>query len=330
MKELIKKLVEAYGPSGQEDEVRGLITEMIRDRVDEMRTDNLGNLVALKRGSGGGKRVMLAAHMDEIGLIITHVDKQGFLRFARVGGVSPTTMIGGRVRFANGTMGVIGHEKGLWVSDTLNWDELFIDVGATSPDDTPVRIGDMAAFDRPFVDLGDRLVAKAMDDRVSCAVAIQCLMDIESSPNDLYFVFTTQEELGTRGSMVSAFAIGPDVGLAVDVTPTGDTPESRPMPVALGKGPAIKVMDSGMLAHPGVKRWMMDTAERLGIEYQLEVLEIGGTDARAIQTSGAGVPTGCLSIPTRYVHTPSEMVDYGDVLGSVKLLVALLSNEIAL
>jgi endoglucanase len=178
--------------------------------------------------------------------------------------------------------------------------------------------------------MGGRLVAKTMDDRVGCAVALQTLLEMDASPHDVYFVFTSQEEVGTRGATVSAFGIEPDIAVAIDVTPTADTPEGRPMPVVLGKGPAVKVMDSGMLSHPGVKNWMIRSAEGAGIPYQLEVLELGSTDARAMQLSRAGVPAGCLSVPCRYVHTPSEMVDYDDVLNSVRLLRAMLGSDIDL
>lgn len=345
MKELIKKLVEAHGPSGDEEQVRALIEEVIRGKVDQVRTDALGNLIALRRGTGGGKRVMVAAHMDEIGVVVTHVDKKGFLRVAPVGGVRPLTMVGDRVRFANGTIGVLGREKWLRVSTLPTWDQLFLDVGATSPDDVPVGVGDVASFVRPFTDLaaepaaelhlrhkgtGKRLVSKAMDDRIGCAVAIHALMQMDASPNDVYFCFSAQEEVGTRGAVVAAFGVEPEVGLAIDVTDTGDTPEAHPMAVKLGGGPAIKVMDSEMITPPSIKRWMIEAAESLGIDYQLEVLERGGTDARAIQRSRAGVPTGCLSIPCRYVHTPSEMVDYGDVQAAVRLLTELMSKEIDL
>jgi len=330
LKELIKNLVEAYGPSGREEMVRAVIEGLVREHADELRTDALGNLIALKKGSGGGKRVMVAAHMDEIGVMATYVDKKGFVRFATVGGVFSQTTMGARVRFENGAIGVISWEKWLRSSDRPPMDELFIDVGATSPDNTPVGVGDAAVFDRPFADLGQRLVSKAMDDRIGCAVAIQALMELASSPNDIYFVFTTQEEVGTRGAETSAFGVYPDVGLAVDVTDTGDTPEARPMAVELGKGPAIKIMDRGALTHSGVKTWMTQTAEAHGIPYQLEVLEFGGTDARAIQRSRAGVPAGCLSVPCRYIHSPSEMVDYQDVQNAVRLLGALLSNPISL
>lgn len=330
MKEIIRTLTEAYGPSGDEGQVRALIENMVREVVTEMRTDPLGNLIALKKGAGGGKRVMIAGHMDEIGLIVTHIDKKGFLRVGRVGGVFAPTLMGGRVRFANGTVGVIGSEKWLRSNDAPKWEEVFIDVGATSPDDAPVRVGDVACFSRPYEEMGDRLIAKAMDDRAGCAVLVHALRDLGESPHDVYAVFTTQEEVGTRGALVSAFGIEPEVALAIDVTDTGDVPEAPPMAVDLGAGPAVKVMDRGFLSHPGVKQWMIDGAERLGIPYQREVLQLGSTDARAIQMSRAGVPTGALSLPARYIHSPSEMVDLRDLQGASNLLVGLLKEPIAL
>lgn len=333
MKELIRQLVEAYGPSGHEEQIRGLIEGLVAPHADEVRTDAMGNLIARKRGSGNGAPVMIAAHMDEIGLVVTYVDEKGFLRFAPTGGVSPVTLVGGRVRFANGVTGVIGWEK--WFRPDAGTSrpeisELYIDVGASSREDAPVGVGDAAGFVRPFEELGDRLVAKALDDRVSCAVAIQALAEIQETPNDLYFCFTVQEEVGTRGAVTAAYGIEPALGLAVDVTLVGDTPKARPMAVSLGQGPAIKIMDTGMLAHPSVVRWMIATAEEEGIPYQREVLQGGSTDARAIQLSRSGVPSGCLSIPCRYVHTPSEMVDYGDVQQAVRLLAALLRRELPL
>ncbi len=330
MRDLIKQLVEAYGPSGQEGTVRAIIEGVLRSQVDELKIDNMGNLIAFKKGSGEGKAIMVAAHMDEIGLVVTHIDEKGYLRLGRVGGVARQTLVGSRVRFADGTIGIIGWEKWLQDDGLPKWDELFIDVGASSVDSVPVEIGDTAIFDRPYAENGDRLIAKSMDNRISCAVAMQTLLEIEKPVNDLYIVFTVQEEVGTRGAMVAAFGIEPEIALAVDVTPTGDTPESKPMPVALGKGPAVKIMDTGLLAHTGVVNWMIETAKELEIPYQREVLEAGSTDARAMQRSRAGIPAGCLSIPCRYVHTPSEMVDYGDIRHSVKLLGALLEQPVTL
>jgi putative aminopeptidase FrvX len=330
MKELIKSLVEAYGPSGREDQVRELVAEQVGDLADDMRVDALGNLIATVRGQGGGRRIMLAAHMDEIGVVVSYVDEKGFLRFGRVGGVRPQTLMGGRVRFADGLRGVIGaDEKGVQ-GDLPRFDQFFIDVGATSKDDVPVSVGDIACFDRPFVDLGQRLVAKAMDDRVGCAILVQTLHELGETPHEVCFVFTSQEEVGVRGAQTSAFSLEADLGIAVDITRTGDTPEAHAMAVGLGGGPAIKVKDRGMLTHPGVRQWMIDTARKAGLPYQLEVLEAGSTDGMAMQTSRAGMPVGVLSIATRYAHSPSEMIDYQDVLNSVRLLVELLRSPVEL
>ena len=330
MKEVIQALVEAYGPSGSEGPVREVIAERIKDRVDGIRVDVLGNLIATVRGKGGGRRIMLAAHMDEIGVVISHVDEKGFLRFQPLGGVDRQTLVGGRVRFANGLVGVIGAEQKGVQGDLPRMDQLFIDIGARDKASSPISVGDMACFDRPFVDLGDRLVAKAMDDRIGCAVLVQTILDLGETPHELHFVFTVQEEVGLRGAQTSAYGVEAELGVVVDITPTGDTPEARTMAVALGNGPAIKVKDRGMLSHPGVRQWLVDTARRAGLPYQLEVLEAGTTDGMAMQTARAGMPVGVVSIPTRYAHTPSEMVDYQDVLNSVRLLVELLRRPVEL
>lgn len=328
MKELIKSLVEAYGPSGSEDQVRELIAAQVDRLADSVRVDALGNLIATVRGRGGGRRVMVAAHTDEIGVVVSHVDEKGFLRFGPLGGVRPQTLIGGRVRFASGLRGVIGAEQKRVEGDLPKLDQLFIDVGASRKDDVAVGVGDVACFDRPFVDLGGRLVAKAFDDRIGCAVLVQALKELGETPHEVHFVFTTQEEVGLRGAQTSAYGLEADLGVAVDVTVTGDTPEARIVPVGLGGGPAIKVKDRGMLTHPGVRQWMVETARQAGLPHQLEVLEAGTTDGMAMQTTRAGMPVGVLSIPTRYVHTPSEMVDYQDVLNSVRLLVELLRGPV--
>ena len=334
MKELIQKLVETVGPSGHEQAVRDVIRGEIEKSVDEIRVDALGNLIAIKHATGPAEgrplRLMFSAHMDEIGVIATHIDEKGFVRFTSVGGVAPHTCIGGRVQFLNGARGLIYMDMPEDRNRVPTLQNLYIDLGATSREDCPVRVGDQAIFDRPFLDLGGRLVSKAMDDRISCAVMIQAIKEIKTTPHEVYFVFSTQEEVGTRGAQTAAYGVDPDLGLSVDVTGTGDAPRSGHMEVGLGKGSAIKVRDGGMLSDPRVVRWMVDTAEKAGLPYQLEVLEGGTTDARAIQLARAGVPVGCLSIPTRYIHSPSEMVDYNDVLNSVKLLATLASQPVTL
>jgi endoglucanase len=335
MKPLIQKLTETFSPSGYENAIREIIRAEIEPLADEMRVDALGNLIVRIPPTGGkgtagknGKKIMLAAHMDEIGLIATHIDENGFIRFTTLGGVRPHTLLGGRVRFADGTPGVIGGERITDTTKAYTFEQLFVDVGAASRKDCPVKVGDVAAFERPFLDLGKRLVAKSMDDRIGCVVLIETLRGLKITPHELYFVFSTQEEVGIRGVTGAAFGLDPDLGLAVDVTGTGDTPKGSKMEVALGKGPAVKVKDGGMLADPRVVEWMIRGAEKAKLPYQREVLEGGTTDARAMQLTRSGVPAGCLSIPCRYVHSPSEMVDFGDVQNAVKLITALLNAPV--
>jgi len=330
MKDLIRRLTETYGPSGHEERIREVIKGEIEGLADEVRTDALGNLIATRHGPKGAQKVMLSAHMDEIGIIVSYIDDKGFCRFQPVGGVSALNLCGGRVLFENGTVGVIGLEKLEDPSKVPPLEKFYIDVGAKSKEDCPVQVGDVACFLRSFEDRGGRLIAKALDDRIGCAVQIGVMRELKATSHEVSFVFSVQEELGLRGAQTSAYGLDPELGIAVDVTRTGDTPEAPTMAVELGRGPAIKVKDSGMIVHPAVKDLLVRTAEANGIPYQLEVLERGTTDARVIQTSRAGVPTGCLSIPCRYVHSPSEMVDYEDVLNAVKLLTALLSGPIEL
>ena len=332
MKQLLKTLTETFGPSGYEDEVRKLILKEIKPLADEVRVDALGNLIVRKKpaaNSKNPKRIMLAAHMDEIGVIASHIDRKGFVRFTNVGGTFGKYTLGARVRFMNGVTGVVGYDRMENVDTALPINKMYIDVGATKKEDCPVKVGDFAAFDRSYMEIGDRLVAKSMDDRSGVVVLIETLRGIKSTPNDLYFVFTTQEEVGLRGAGVAAYGVDPEIGIAVDVTATGDTPASLKMAMELGKGPCVKFRDPGMLADPRVVDWMITTAEKSKIPYQREVLLMGTTDGKEIQISRAGVMTGALSIPCRYVHSASEMVDYNDLKNSVKLLTAMLSKAVS-
>lgn len=326
MKDLIKRVTEAFGPSGAEDSIREVLRKEVEPYVDEIRVDALGNLIAHKKGAG--KKVILDGHMDEIGLMVTHVDDNGFLRFGNIGGVRPPNALAQRVYFENGTFGVIGSDR---IEDPkdLKLEKFFIDIGAADKKaaQAKVNVGDSCAFYQPFVDMGDRVIAKAMDDRVACAVIIEALKGLKSD-HDVYAVFATQEEVGLRGARAAAYGISPDVGIALDVTPTGDTPKSAISDVGLGKGAAIKVKDSSLICHPGLRKYMVKIAQEKGIKYQLEVLEAGGTDSGAIQMTKAGVPAGVISIPCRYVHSPCEMVDMGDVQACVALLKALCESPL--
>jgi len=331
MKTLIKTLVEAVGPSGYEGAVRDFIKKEVENFADDIQVDALGSLIVRKgKKSEKGLRIMLSAHMDEIGLIVTHVDDNGFVRFTSIGGVYAHMLAGGRVRFLDGTLGVIGQERNENGGAATAIEKMYVDVGANSKEDCPVKVGDMMIFDRPMMDLGKRLVAKSMDDRISVAILVEVLRTLKETPHEIYFVFSSQEEVGMRGATTAAYAIDPDLGIALDVTPTGDTPKGLRMEVKLGNGPAIKVRDSGMLSDPRIVRWMVDTAEVEKLPYQLEILDGGTTDAKSIQLTRAGVPAGCISIPCRYVHSPSEMVDYDDVQNAVRLLSALISMPVKL
>jgi putative aminopeptidase FrvX len=328
---LINRLVQIPGPSGYETYIRQAIQKEIEGLPVQMRTDNLGNLIVNQDfNNKKGKRIMLVAHMDEIGIMATHIDQEGFVRFTTLGGVRPVNCVGGRVKFLNGVQGVVGSYQMTNPGDAPSIDQLFIDVGVSSREKCPLQIGDVAVFERPFLELGERLVSKAMDDRIGVTILIETLRDLKKSDHQIFFVFSTQEEVGVRGATAAAFGVEPDLGLAVDVTGTGDTPKGLKMNVRLGQGPAIKIRDSGMLADPRIIDWMEKAAQNISIPHQREILDRGGTDARAIQISRSGVPAGCLSIPCRYVHSPSEMVDINDVHDAVKLLIELLSNPITL
>lgn len=330
MLELTKKLVETFGPSGFEDNIRELIQAEVAPISDETSVDAMGNLIARKKGDGSGLKVMIAAHMDEIGLMVTHITEKGFLRFTSIGGIRPQTLMGARVQFADGTLGAIYSERMDSWSSLHPLNKHYIDVGATDRDSCSISIGAAASFVRPFASQAGNWIAKSMDDRIGCVIAIESMRRLKESPHDLYFVFSVQEEVGTRGAQAAANGLQPDVGIAIDVTISGDTPEAATMAVELGAGPAIKVKDSGMISHAGLVRKMKSVATQAGIPYQLEVLDGGSTDARSMQIAGVGCAAGCISIPSRYVHTQSEIVNSDDVENSVCLLVALLSEPIDL
>ncbi len=328
MIELIRKLVEAWGPSGYEHHVREIIQAEVADLADEITVDPLGNLIC--RVGQGGKKVMIAAHMDEIGVMATFIEKSGYLRFAPIGGLLHTTLLGSRVRFEDGTIGVIGVHD-VWGESRTKVPELdafYIDV-SDGNGGSPVQPGSPATFWRNLEVRGSRLIAKSMDDRISCVVAIETMRRLnKQTPNEIYFVFTVQEEVGLRGARPAAYGINPDVAIALDVTSTGDEIRNAKMAVKLGGGAAIKLHDLGLVVPPAVREGMIARAQADGIPHQLELLALGSTDAAGIQTARAGVPSGCISIPCRFVHTVSETVDINDVQASIDLLAGLLSNPV--
>lgn len=320
MIKLLENLTQITAPSGNENLIHDFIISEIKDYVDDIETDALGNLIAHKNGDG--KKVMFAAHTDEIGVIITYIEKNGMLRFTPLGGVNAKYALHQRVKFTGGACGVVSFEnKDDSTLKNLKTSDLFIDIGAKSSEEaeTMVRLGEAGGFMGEFLTCGDNLVSKALDDRAGCAALITAVKSFKEHKNDLYFVFTASEELGLRGAKVAANRIEPDYAVALDVTRTGDVPGKLKMAVSLGGGAAIKIKDSSFIAHPYIKNMMIDVCEKNNIKYQLEVLEVGGTDSGAIQLSGSGVPSGCISIPTRYIHSPSEMINKEDLKCVVEL-----------
>ena len=327
MKDLVLDITGIFGPSGDEELIRNFISELVSEYADEIKTDALGNLIVHKKGPG--KKIMLAAHMDQIGLMATAVEESGYVRFAPIGGVSPSTLVNQKVVFKNGVIGVVSMEgKDCTASGPVS--KFFIDIGTGSREETEELIspGDNCIFYAPAVELANDMISSPyLDNRVSCAVLIEVLRSLKALQYDAYFVFTTQEEVGLRGAKAAAFGIMPDLGIAIDVTGTGDIINpAHIMSVKLGAGPTVKIKDASVICSPMVRRLLEQTAEKHQIPYQPEILEYGGTDTASIQLTGAGIPAGCISIPTRYIHSMSETCSMSDVENAARLLTALLEE----
>lgn len=315
--ELLKKLTQCGAPSGCEEKITEIIRKEIENYVDEVYTDALGNLIAHKKGNG--RKIMLCAHCDEIGVVATFIDEKGFVRFSNIGGLDTGFLVHRRVRFENGTVGIIGCEDGFDKDKKLS--KLYIDIGAADYDAAVkrVNIGDSAVFEGGFEVCGTNVVSKALDNRAGCYIAIKAAQRI-SSDNDIYYVFTTQEEVGLRGAKTAAFGIEPEFALALDVTDTGDTPKCPEMAVKLGGGAAVKMMDRSVICDSFVRETLIRLAEENGIAYQREIMTDGGTDAGAVHLSRGGVKTGGVSVPTRYIHSPSEMASVDDINACIELV----------
>ncbi|MBR0366274.1 MAG: M42 family metallopeptidase [Clostridia bacterium] len=318
---LLKKLVMADAPSGRENAIRDIIIGEAEKLGYEVKTDALGSVIAHK--TGGGKKLMLDAHMDEIGVIAAYTEDSGFIRFGAVGGLEVKELHKRRVRFPNGVTGVIAAEDEKF-EKKAELSGLYIDIGARDKAAAAelVSPGDTAVFDGGFVLGKDTVISKALDDRAGCYMLLKVMKKVKNSPNDLYFVFSVQEEVGLRGAKTAAFEVMPDYAIAVDVTDTGDTPSCKPMDVKLGGGAAIKVMDRSVMCDTHVTATLRSLAEQGGIPYQNEIMTEGGTDAGAIAVTGGGVRAGGVSLPTRYVHSPSEMASVEDIDSCISLLTA--------
>ncbi len=319
MLELLKKIVPVHAPSGREASVADVMEEIAKSYgYADVSRDTMGNLCVHKPGKG--ERVMLAAHMDSIGFIATYIDEKGFVRVGNLGGIRLVPALYQRVVFSNGVVGVVCADAGVDAKD-LEMDKLYIDtMGQT------VRPGDTATFVGEMTQSGDCIVSPYHDDRIGCAILLKLLEELKETDVDLFCVFTAQEEVGCRGAGPAAYAIMPDYAIAIDVTGTGDIPGDGKSPVKLGGGPVIKIMDRAAIGHPDVIARMEKAAEKAGISCQRLVATAGGTDTGAMAASRGGVPAACLSIATRYIHTPNEIVNIADCEQSVALLKVMLEG----
>ena len=321
--EIFVKLQAAARPSGFERPCAQLIAQLAAPYCDETRIDVMGNVICHKKGPG--KRVMTAAHMDTIGLMITHIDEKGFLRFNTLGGFAPYRLATARMKLENGCRGVVfledkAADKKL---GEIKIGDLYLDVGARSREEAErmVSIGDVAVYEGEPLKLGDRIASPYCDDLIACAAQLSAMSQMEQSENDLYFVFTVQEETGLRGARTAAYGVDPEYGFCMDVTRTGDTAgETVKMEVKLGGGPAIKIKDTSLLCNPQAVQHLRRAAEEAGLAYQDEVLTAGGTDSAAMQQTRAGVLAGCVSIPCRYIHSQHEMISLKDEEDCARLL----------
>lgn len=337
--ELLKELCVTPGIPGREERLRAIVRRELSGLVDEMRVDALGNLIAVKRNAGAPK-LMIAAHMDEIGFVVSHIDKEkGWLRLVPLGGHDPRNMISQRVLVstASGDLpGIlfpglkpphIASEEDRKRQPTVS--DFFVDLGlpgATVRE--KVNIGDPVTLLREFLEVGDCYSSKAIDDRLAVYIMIEAVRRAQKSGFEVYAVATTQEEIGLRGALTSAYGVHPDVGIAIDVTLAVDVPgvPEHERVTQLGAGTAIKILDGSSISHPKLTAFLRALADRHGIKWQHEILPRGGTDAGAMQKVHAGVAVGTISIPTRYIHSSVEMVHKEDVEASIALLAAFIEE----
>ncbi len=316
--------------SGREQDIRGVIAEMMLPLCDEVTTDAMGNLICVKRGTKESPaRVLLCAHMDEIGFIVTYIEENGMLRVAPMGGISYAAAAFAEVVFENGVRGVLVPEENAPAGKTPTAEKCVIDIGAASAKEAArrVKVGDTCALTPHATRLNtNRVCGRPLDDRIGCACLIEIAREMKTPLDDIYYVFSVQEEVGCRGARPASFGITPDLALVFDVTATGDAQGAKPMAVKLGDGVAVKIKDNSVICNAELVDELLDTAKREGIAAQCEILTYGGTDTSAIQMTGLGCRAGALSLPCRYIHSGVEMIDLRDAKAAVSLAVAYLGG----
>lgn len=322
----LKQITLVHGVSGKEHRVANKIQEMIAPYCDESYIDALGNLIAVKRGNGTNpKKVLLCGHMDEIGFIVNFVEESGFIRVAPIGGINWVACAFGEVVSEHGVHGVLVPNSGTKASDFAP-DLFYIDIGADNKKsaERKVKIGDTFVLKSNLTKLNsNRVIGRPLDDRAGCGIVLEIAKRIAKEPvaDDVYYVFSVQEEVGCRGSKTAAFAIQADVSLTFDVTGTGDTAGSKPMAVKLGGGAAIKIKDMSVICDSEIVDKLSRIAKDKNIKSQLEILAYGGTDTSSIQMTGPGCRAGAISIPSRYIHSGVEMIDMNDYKACIDLAV---------
>ncbi len=323
----LKQLIKIHSVSGREAKITEFIKNEIGDKFDECYTDALGNLICRKKG--GTKKLMFCAHTDEIGFIVTTIDDGGFIHFAPVGGINFTAAAFSEVIFESGLRGILVPEAD--AGSELKAEKFAVDIGAKDKKHAEkfVKVGDTFAVAPSYMRLhGGKICGRPLDDKIACAALMAAASEAEDFKCDTYFVFSSQEEVGIRGSRTAAFAIAPDYGIALDVTATGDGYKAKPMAVKLGGGAAIKIKDSSVICDSRLVEKMASVAGENNIKYQYEVLTAGGTDTASMQLAGAGCKAGCISIPTRYIHSAVETIDVSDAFAAKDLVVALAKSEL--
>jgi putative aminopeptidase FrvX len=334
---LLKELCETPGISGREQAIITIMQRELKKTCDKVTVDPTGNVVGFKKGKGKSpKKVLIAGHMDEIGFVVSHIDKKGFIRFAHRGGHIPRVLISQRVKI-HGKKVLTGIVEGApaFLSDkpedrlkAPELHKLFIDTGMKKEDlEKIVTVGDIIVLDREFEAQGDVCIAKAFDNRVGCYVVLETMKHLEKTDAEIYAVGTAQEEVGLRGAMSAGMNIEPDFGIAIDVTAAFDTPgvEDHRQVTVLGKGVAIKINDQASISNHGIVEFMKKLAKKHKIEHQMEILPFGGTDAAGIQRSGTSAVC-TLSVPTRFVHSPNEMINRNDLEATIQLLVKFIES----
>jgi endoglucanase len=330
MTERLHHLTSVWGPAGREQKIARAIEEEIAPFVDEVKTDRFGNLVALRRGTGSGKKVMLTAHMDTIGAIAMNISDKGLIHLEPVGGLKAFNAIGQRVVWGSGVVGVLQHEPAEEPKE-INFKKLFCDIGATSKEEAleNVRLGDMCTIVGEVQEMGDMLVGPGLDNRAGCAVLLEVAAHLEACAHDVCFVFTSQGETGPRGGGTAAFGVDPDLAFVVDVNTSGDVPKAPRVDVKLGKGPALKLKDGNYMGHVGMIELVQTAAADHAIPLQIEIAA-GSSDAQVVSVAGQGIPTAVIDIPARYRGTAAEMVSLPDLHATADLLLKLLASPLDL